>query len=165
MTVFKNLHVAFAQNSCTLYLHKYLYKDRMPRWVLQAFTLCSLYTNQVAANRAVVLRVLHENVADLKTGSPTSTTTPHEKLARVHALIFYQTVRMFDGDITLGQQADDDIPLLQSWTKDLCKVRDNLDDLSEKPNADIRESPPKSWEVGTFTKRSQISLHCLLPES
>jgi hypothetical protein len=151
MSVFKNFHVAFAQNSCTLYLHKYLYKDSMPRGVLQAFSLCFLYTNQVAANRAIVLRVLHENVVDLKTSSATSTatTTPQEKLARVHALIFYQTIRMFDGDITLGQQADDDIPLLESWTKDLCKVRDNLDNLSEKPSADIRGSPPESWEVGS----------------
>lgn len=147
MSVFKRFHVHFAHNSCTLYIHRYLYKDNMPRWVLQAFTTCLLYSNQTDANRAIVLRVLHENVTDLKeTAGGTAALTPHEKLARVHAIIFYQTIRMFDGDVTLGQQAEDDMPLLDAWNRDLCKVKDNLDDLANKGDA-AKEHPPESWEV------------------
>lgn len=146
MSAFKNFHVAFAQTSSTLYIHRYLYKDNMPGWMLQAFSMCLLYTNQTASNRAVVLRVLHENVLDLKATASNTALTPQEKLARVHALMFYQTIRMFDGDVTLGQQADDDMALLESWDRDLCKVRDNLDDLANKGET-ISEHPPESWEV------------------
>jgi hypothetical protein len=128
-------------------MHRYLYKDNMPSWVLQAFSLCSLYTSQTSANRGVVLRVLHENVTDVKTTAGNMTLTPQEKLARVHALMFYQTIRMFDGDITLGQQADDDMALLESWNKDLCKVRDNMDDLVDKDTEFVRGHQPESWEV------------------
>ncbi|KAF2968246.1 hypothetical protein GQX73_g5348 [Xylaria multiplex] len=146
MDTLKKFHITFAHNSCTLYIHRYLYKENMPRWMLQAYTTCLTYTNQTAVNRAVVLRVLHDNVADLKATANNTTLVPQEKLARVHALMFYQTIRMFDGDITLGQQADDDMALLESWNKDLCKVRDNLDDLSNKENS-VRDHPPESWEL------------------
>ncbi|KAJ2974696.1 hypothetical protein NUW58_g8574 [Xylaria curta] len=108
--------------------------------------MCLLYTNQTALNRAVVLRVLHESVTDLKTTASGNTSlTPQLKLARVHALMFYQTIRMFDGDITLGSEAERDMALLESWNQDLCKVRDNLDDLADKGEA-ISEHPPESWE-------------------
>ncbi|RWA08842.1 hypothetical protein EKO27_g6246 [Xylaria grammica] len=146
MNTFKKFHVTFSHSSCTPYIHRYLYKDNMPRWMVQAYTMCLTYTNQTVANRAVVLRVLHDNVTDLKATASNTTLVPQEKLARTHALMFYQTIRMFDGDVTLGQQADDDMALLESWNKDLCKVRDNLDDLASKGDS-AREYPPESWEL------------------
>ncbi|KAI8949641.1 hypothetical protein F4801DRAFT_590918 [Xylaria longipes] len=151
MNAFKNFHVKFAQNSCTPYIHRYLYKDNMPRCMLQAFTMCLLYTNQTESNRAIVLRVLHESVTDLKETTRNKALVPQQKLARVHALIFYQTIRMFDGDVTLGQQVDDGMALLDSWNNDLCKVRDNLDDLAEKGKA-ASEHPPESWERWIFAE-------------
>lgn len=104
MSVLKKLHVKFAQDSCTLYIHRYLYKDNMPRCMLQAFTMCLLYTNQTESNRAMILRVLHESVTSLKTTVCNKALVPQQKLARVHALIFYQTIRMFDGDIMVRMQ-------------------------------------------------------------
>ncbi|KAI1163680.1 hypothetical protein F5B18DRAFT_661561 [Nemania serpens] len=161
--VFKKFHVTFAQTSCTPYIHRYLYKDNMPHWMLQAFSMCLLYTNQTASNRAIVLRVLDGNVIELKTRASKPTLKPQEKLSRVHALMFYQTIRMFDGDITLGQQADDDMALLESWNRDLCKMRDNLNDLAAKGNA-VGEHPPESWERWIFAeslRRTCISCFCV----
>ncbi|GAW19980.1 hypothetical protein ANO14919_094730 [Xylariales sp. No.14919] len=163
MNTFKKFHVTFSHGSCTPYIHRYLYKDNMPRWMVQAYTMCLTYTNQTVANRAVVLRVLHDNVTDLKATASNTTLVPQEKLARVHALMFYQTIRMFDGDVTLGQQADDDMALLESWNKDLCKVRDNLDDLASKGDS-AREYPPESWERWIFAeslRRTCIMCACI----
>ncbi|KAI1734774.1 hypothetical protein F4680DRAFT_437373, partial [Xylaria scruposa] len=163
LSMLKNLHVKFAQKSCTLYIHRWLYKDNMPRCILQAFTMCLLYTNQTEANRGVVLRVLHDSVTELKAGSSGKNLVPQRKLARVHALMFYQAIRMFDGDVTLGQQADDDMELLESWNIELCKVRDDLDDLVEKGDA-AREHPPESWERWIFAetvRRTCIMCICL----
>ncbi|KAJ8129624.1 hypothetical protein O1611_g4005 [Lasiodiplodia mahajangana] len=163
MSAFKRFHVNFAQTSSTLYIHRYLYKDNMPRSMLQAFSMCLLYTNQTAANRAVVLRVLHETVIDLKATANNTALVPQEKLARVHALMFYQTIRMFDGDITLGQQAEEDMALLETWNRDLCKLRDNLDDLVNQGTA-ISEHPPESWERWIFAeslRRTCIMCICI----
>ncbi|KAI5923328.1 hypothetical protein F4810DRAFT_669811 [Camillea tinctor] len=152
MGIIKKFHVVFAQNNCTAYLHRYLYKDKMPRSILQAFSMCLLYTNQTEANRGTLLRILHTNVVDLKEMASGTNLTPLEKLARVHALIFYQTIRMFDGDITLGQEADDDMALLESWNIELCKMRDNLDELVKMDQDDMRKKPPESWERWIFAE-------------
>ncbi|KAI0203858.1 hypothetical protein F4808DRAFT_457564 [Astrocystis sublimbata] len=163
INVLKQLHVKFARNSCTLYMHRYLYKDKMPRSILQAFSMCLLYINQTEANRAMVLRALHENITELKTTDCSKTLVPQEKLARVHALMFYQTIRMFDGDISLGQQVEDDMALLASWNRDLCKIKDNLDSLVEEDKV-ASEHPPESWERWIFAeslRRTCIMCICL----
>ena len=119
----------------------------MPQFIIHAFSICMLYTNRTDANRGLVLRVLHDHVTNLLESSKTIVLTPLEKLSRVHALLFYQVIRMFDGDITLGQQAFDDFALLESWVEDLCKLRDNLADYVDKDEAALRNNPPQSWEV------------------
>jgi hypothetical protein len=130
-------------------MHRHLYKDDMPQWILRAFSVCMLYINGNEANRAVVLRALEENIDDVKSSAPATTLTPLEKLARAQALIVYQSIRMFDGDITLGQQAERDNTLLELWIDELRKIRDNLGDYVDKSNAEIRSKPPESWEVSS----------------
>ncbi|KAI1376355.1 hypothetical protein F4677DRAFT_459869 [Hypoxylon crocopeplum] len=152
MSVFKNLHTSFAQNNSTICMHRRLYVDDTPRWILQAFSLCVLYKNQTDATRGFVLKVLHENVRDLIEMAGGTAFTPREKLARVHALMVYQTIRMFDGDISLGQQADNDVPLLEAWNNELKKVRDNLEEFAELNVAEIRNKPPESWERWFFAE-------------
>ncbi|KAI2618468.1 hypothetical protein GGR54DRAFT_157108 [Hypoxylon sp. NC1633] len=146
MSTFKNLHVTFAQNSSTIYLHRRLHVNDTPRWILQAFSVCVLYVNQTEATRALVLKVLHENVNDLRETANGTALSLREKLARVHAMVIYQTIRMFDGDISLGQQAENDVPLLEAWNNELGNIRDNLDDFAELDLGGIRNKPPESWE-------------------
>lgn len=38
--------------------------------------------------------------------------------------------------------------MLSGWLDELCKLRDNLQDLAMLDQATIRERPPVSWEVG-----------------
>ncbi|RYP30140.1 hypothetical protein DL767_006388 [Monosporascus sp. MG133] len=152
LKVFKNLHVAFARDNCAPHIHRYLYKDHMPQFIIQAFSVCMLYTNKTDANRGIILRVLHDNVTTLLASSGAATLTPLEKLARVQVLIFYQTIRMFDGDIMLGQQAGNDFKWLQSWIGDLRGLRDNLAGSVYLGDAALRNKPPQSWESWIFAE-------------
>ncbi|KAI0385795.1 hypothetical protein F5Y04DRAFT_244671 [Hypomontagnella monticulosa] len=152
MNVFKNFHATFARDNCTIYMHPRLYASNPPRWVLQAFSVCVLYTNQTEATRGFVVRIIYENVKDLIETAGSTALTPQEKLARVHALMVYQTIRMFDGDVTLGQQADDDISLQETWNGELGKIRDNLEEFAELDIAEIRQRPPESWERWLFAE-------------
>ncbi|KAI1660191.1 hypothetical protein F4813DRAFT_387057 [Daldinia decipiens] len=142
MKTFKGFHKTIAQDNSTIYMHRHLYLTNTSPCILQAFSVCVLYTNQTEANRGFVLRVLHENIHNLKT----------TKLARVHALLVYQTIRMLDGNATLGQQADGDVPLLEAWNEELHKIRDNLEDFAELDVAEIRNKPPESWECWLFAE-------------
>lgn len=119
----------------------------MPRWITTVFSTCVLYLHSNVSNRGIVLRVLHDNINDLLGSGSTLNLTPQERLARVHALMLYQVIRMFDGDITLGAQADNNMAILDSWLEDLIKIRDNLVRESKAEEPEIRSQPPESWEV------------------
>ncbi|KAI1412593.1 hypothetical protein F5Y13DRAFT_163060 [Hypoxylon sp. FL1857] len=152
MNVFRDFHITFARDNSTIYMHRHLYEDDTPRWILHAFSVCVIYANQTEATRGFVLKAFHENVNKLKETASGTTFTPREKLARVHALIVYQTIRMFDGDISLDQQVDDDMPLLDAWNSELGKIRDSLEESADLGAIELRNRPPGSWERWLFAE-------------
>ena len=74
--------------------------------------------------------------------------TPYDKLARAQALLIYNTIRLFDGDVTLRAQAEEDMPLLESWLSIMLGCRQNLGNIYRMDEIAIRDNPPPSWEVG-----------------
>jgi hypothetical protein len=99
----------------------------------------------------MVMRVLHRNVMELVTiETGRSVVTPIEKLARIQSLFLYQIIRLFDGDVTLRTLGEKDMPLLQTWLRDLCRVRENLGDLAELEDSVVKALPPIEWEVSNI---------------
>ena len=133
-------------------MHRYLYKDQMPSSIRSCFTASALYSNMTSSNKTSVFRVLCQSLNELK--GQQLANTPQEKLARVQALFLYQIIGLFDGDVTLRSNADQNMPLLQDWLDELCKIRENLG----MPESMIDPKPPRSWEVGALTF-SPISPH------
>lgn len=133
-----------ATKSSAPFLHRYLYKSNTPQCILTCFTTCVLYENRTPANIAMVIRALHGNIRELidfEAGRITA--TPTEKLARTQALFLYQIMRLFDDNITLRSQAERDMPILEKWLDELCKIRENLGNLED----DARRQKPVEWEV------------------
>jgi hypothetical protein len=95
-------------------------------------------------NKTSVFRVLCQSLNELKQFQISN--TPQEKLARAQALLLYQIIGLFDGDITLRSDIDQNMHLLQDWIVDLCKIRENLGtkESMKDPN------PPRSWEVSNL---------------
>ncbi|KAJ5745165.1 hypothetical protein N7520_010347 [Penicillium odoratum] len=88
----------------TPWCHPKLYQNYMPRAMQDAFACCSLYMSKNDVNAAVIMALFDARIIDL-ISSPEPTTTI-EILARVHALILYQVMRLFDGDIRSHATAD-----------------------------------------------------------
>ena len=116
----------------------------MPDTIHKAFMGAVMYANRTPANKGWVFRMLIENCTSLV---KTEARTAIEKLARTQALFIYQTIRIFDGDITLRAQAQKDMPTFKKWIGELCEFRDNLDEMILLDQISIQERPPKSWEV------------------
>jgi hypothetical protein len=143
----KSLHRDLAENNRTPFLHPRLYKDHLPTSMLNVFTTSVLYANKTAANEAMVFRIMDKNVSDLLETAKKPHRTPQEDLARVQALLLYQTIRIFDGDIRQRAYAEAAMPILEEWTDHLCQLRDTPG--SEMvPNGGSTVLPvPKSWQV------------------
>jgi hypothetical protein len=108
----------------------------------------------------MVMRVLHSSVRELvDTEAGRVVATPAEKLARAQTLFLYQIIRLFDGDVILRAQGEKDMPLLQTWLGDLCRMRGHLGDLAEFENGVVRKQPPKiEWEVSCSPRSLRVSL-------
>lgn len=106
------------------------------------------------SNKTSVFRVLCESLNELKRRPFVN--TPQEKLARAQALFLFQIICVFDGDLTLRSNADRDMPLLQNWLDDLCKVRENVETSGDTNSTGLWKDPsaPRSWEVGSSNKNS-----------
>ncbi|KAI5860106.1 hypothetical protein GGS23DRAFT_249423 [Durotheca rogersii] len=143
-----------ATHNATPFLHRRLYQRWAPPCILSCFATSVLYASRTPANAAMVMRTLHggaRELVDAEAGRATGV-SPLEKLARVHALFLYQVVRLFDGDISLRAQAERDMPLFHAWLADLCRIRENLEDVARLGDAAARKQPPKGWEKWIFAE-------------
>jgi hypothetical protein len=139
-----------------------LYRDHVPLCILSCFSTSVLYANRTPANAAVVLRALQQSTGELLGAAAEGViATPTEKLAKTQSLFLYQVIRLFDGDIALRAQAEKDMVLLETWLRDLCRIRENLGGLSRLEDFRMSEQPPKEWEV-SFRVGVVVLKICLL---
>ncbi|KAK6078730.1 hypothetical protein SCUP234_06068 [Seiridium cupressi] len=100
--------------------HPELYRREMPRCIQDAYTAVSTYHHRTPANRETVLRILEARTEQLVQEHALRETlgnelTMSEHLARVHALLAYQIIRLFDGDIRARVQAENMVDTLFKW--------------------------------------------------
>ncbi|KAK3335611.1 hypothetical protein B0T19DRAFT_13617 [Cercophora scortea] len=156
----------FATANTTPFMHRHLYKDHAPPYILACFSTSVMYENCTPATKSMMLRGMQKNLAELLSEPVKAATTPREKLARAQALFIYQVIRLFDGDVTLRAEGERDIPLLQKWLLDLCRVRENLGELALVVGDGVRQAQrPKDWERWIFAesvRRTIIMSYCVL---
>lgn len=136
----KRYHVDFATKCNTIWLHPRLYKDGMPDNMLDVFGDCVLYANKTVQNEALVYRTIERNMEMLM--NPQFVTSVEEHLARLQALLLYQSMRLFDTDVRQRSLADETMEIFGQWTDLLADLRDASSRSSELPGA-----TPQTWEV------------------
>jgi hypothetical protein len=118
--------------------HRDLYSFHMPRHTQDAYTAMTMYygANKTPETEATVHRILNDRVSQLlrdqaveevssSLGSGSGSgngMTIFEHLSRVQALLCYQVVRLFDGDIRMRAQAEALIPTLFMWNKQMLET-------------------------------------------
>ncbi|KAI1170551.1 hypothetical protein F4777DRAFT_591861 [Nemania sp. FL0916] len=117
--------------------HPELYSFHMPRHTQDAYTAMAMYMNKTSANSATVSRVLDDRVAQLLHDQDVAALSLGDEdedglslsifdhLSRVQALLSYQVIRLFDGDIRMRAQAEALIPTLFLWNKQMLERAKN----------------------------------------
>ncbi|KAK1723280.1 uncharacterized protein BDZ83DRAFT_742160 [Colletotrichum acutatum] len=91
--------------------HPYLYRAHMPRDMQDAQACCALYIAKNKTNSSFVLRTIQARAHELL-ASP----IPKNRLdilARLHAILLYQIIRLFDGDISMRASAEHTLSSLE----------------------------------------------------
>lgn len=121
--------VQWVEKESNPFIHPRLYRARFPESVQVAYTTMSCYINKTQSNEQTVVRIIGDrakqllkkhNVYSLDHSNGDSRADcarldAFEHLARVQALLVYQILGLFDGDIRLRHLAESHIEVLNGW--------------------------------------------------
>jgi hypothetical protein len=126
--------------------------------VLDAYSSCALHLARNAANSAMISSIIESRVAELITSEQPN--TPLECLARVHALILYQTIRLFDNDVSCRLAAEVAMPSLRAAVVALlphANFEDTLS-LSNVATRFLSSSEGSFWETWVFEESARRTM-------
>lgn len=117
------------------FIHHELYRHRLPRSIQDAYMSLSAYLCKTTSTEHMIFRIIEDRVTHLVAeGIPSTDSSQRglfdalEYLARVQALLVYQCIGLYDGNIRLRHLAEQHIPLLEFWLADLIlKISQNPD--------------------------------------
>lgn len=153
----KHLYQDFARTRTLPFIHPRLYGSSLPRTMLSAFSVASAYAARTPENKAWVYKLVADVAKDIHLEGERAS-TPLEKLARVQALVVLDSIRMFDGDITLRAASEREAPQCLAWLGALEELRAELEGKDDSISSYSREKPPPTWEVSTAADRREILL-------
>ncbi|KAK1570234.1 uncharacterized protein LY79DRAFT_570126 [Colletotrichum navitas] len=149
------------------FIHRSLYVEsgHLPKCIQDAFTTASAYYAKTSLNETFVYRVLDERATALVAsqpavsvdGTPSATVLEtKDHLARVHALYVYTVIRLYDGSVSQRAAAEDLLPTLELWCKQLWEsALADVDSISQAwmpPSSEFYPSNPSlsaSQQVAT----------------
>ncbi|KAI9711254.1 MAG: hypothetical protein M1820_002241 [Bogoriella megaspora] len=144
---------AFARFGSNSFIHRKLYIDEMPSVIRHAFMVCGLYTTKSKLNEAMIYQTLDAEVAGLL-DVDTSQWTFEDALAHVQALILYQVIRLFDGDIRQRAFAEQHESILTSWTDQLRICLEQFESSSLYPSVHDNNSSWRRWMLLESARRT-----------
>ncbi|KAI1269738.1 hypothetical protein F5Y18DRAFT_414618 [Xylariaceae sp. FL1019] len=143
------------------FVHSHLYSERFPSSVQDAYLVLSAYIHKTPGNEFVIFRLIEdrarrlmvEHGEEVDEGAGVSTARPNsdlgslEHLARCHALLVYQTIGLYDGDIRLRHISESRIPILDRWMSAVvahASLASNLGGALSSPSLEQRPPSPSS---------------------
>lgn len=108
-----------SKGSCP-FIHAQLYQETgMPTCLKAAFASTAAYGTKTPATETIVLDVVDESAKMLLAANGDGDLCLTQHLSRTQALLMYEIIRLFDGDIRSRAQAEVDLNTLMDWAQDL----------------------------------------------
>lgn len=109
----------FSEQGQTMFIHRILFQERSSLALQDALSACALYCLKNKENQVLVFRNLEQRRERLIATTDMLLASKVDLLEALQALILYQIIRLFDGDIRLRAQAEADEPVLIMWAAHL----------------------------------------------
>lgn len=136
----------------TPFIHRKLYAEYMPPAIQDVLGICALYGQKTERNQDLVFRTISLKAAQLIAGYTPQGLSPVEQLAYTQALIIYQIIRLFDGDIRLRADAERTDPTLKEWTQDLKSRMLRINFVSDDEQALLAPCMDMTWQNWVFAE-------------
>ncbi|RYN88349.1 hypothetical protein AA0119_g11912 [Alternaria tenuissima] len=109
----------FASQAQTMFIHRMHFQYTCPTALQDAMSACALYSIKNEANQALVFGHVQQKCQQLVTSTDAHSASKTELLAALQALVLYQMIRLFDGDIRLRALAEADESVTLQWANRL----------------------------------------------
>lgn len=103
----------FGQHAETTFIHKELYCDQLPHTIRAAFGVSAAYACTNEANKSMLFRTLDAEALELLNAALEGTLL--EALSRLQAMVLYQIIRLFHGDLKQRTVAEQQESLMGAW--------------------------------------------------
>lgn len=115
---FKTYPEIFYSRGQNPFIYKHLYTEHLPPVISDALSACALYSGKNSENDLFVFGDISQKAKDLAEMQP-AFLSPVDVLASTQALLLYQIMRLFDGDIRQRADAESHETIIISWTEQL----------------------------------------------
>ncbi|GAD92155.1 RAS small monomeric GTPase, putative [Paecilomyces variotii No. 5] len=149
----------------TPFIHKKLYADAIPLPIQDALGICALYNEKNENNENLVFQTIRLKAGRLIETNSQPGLSLVERLSSVQALILFQIIRLFDGDVRQRADAENDAATLKEWTKQLQLRMESIDTTSAEvtsPSSSLTIDSWRSWVFSESLRRTVITSHGLL---
>ncbi|RYO54779.1 hypothetical protein AA0116_g9211 [Alternaria tenuissima] len=109
----------FASQAQTMFIHRMNFQYTCPTALQDAMSACALYSMKTEANQALVFGHVQQKCQQLVTSTDAQSASKTELLAALQALVLYQMIRLFDGDVHLRALAEADESVTLQWANRL----------------------------------------------
>lgn len=116
---FKNMVPQLVQLSQSPFIHCSSYESMPPVVYQDLLGVSALYCHKSNQNKTTIFSMLDSRVSTLITSSKSSSWSIQDYLVGIQALIIYQIIRLFDGDIRQRANAERHMNILEAWTMHL----------------------------------------------
>lgn len=100
-------------------MHFASYQETLPIAYQDVLSICALHIQRSPRNKTVVFRMLDDRVKTLLAQAKTSFCSVEDRLLQLQAMLLYQFMRLFDGDIRQRANAERDFEPLEAWAIEL----------------------------------------------
>ncbi|KAK9351036.1 hypothetical protein V1523DRAFT_42148 [Lipomyces doorenjongii] len=114
----KYLPQMFACSRKTPFMHARLYDANLPNAIQDAFTISASYYTKTPETEDMIFRILEAKSVHLVEQNQNAQSL-EEHLAAVQALMLFQIIQLFDGDIRQRSLAEQNMTTLRVWTTQL----------------------------------------------
>ncbi|KAL7958205.1 hypothetical protein V8C34DRAFT_283746 [Trichoderma compactum] len=139
------MYTSFTQRREAPFMHPRLWMSQLPKTIITTFAAASAYSARTAHTKGWALKVLLDAVREVHRDGERATTHA-DRLARVQALLLLNSMRIFDGDVSMRAAAEREMSVMLAWVKDLVVVKNELEEGLPAATLIARDRPPKSWE-------------------
>ncbi|OAL00325.1 hypothetical protein IQ06DRAFT_143530 [Phaeosphaeriaceae sp. SRC1lsM3a] len=150
---------SIVKQGSTPWQHPMLYQEYMPRCLQDAYGACALYIAKNDDNEDFVTRFLKDRSEEVCLDERPQ--QPVEILSRAHALMLYQIMLVFGGDIRLYSQAERLLPCLEETGLALIGLCNEQVDTSGSVPLYPMAVARASWNAYIFRESLRRTVLCL----